>query len=49
MPRWLVIESNLRDLSKKIQKFIDHGLCIPTEYIVQYNQLIEEQKNLQKN
>lgn len=49
MPRWLVIENELKEMKIKIQKYMDHNLCIPTEYADKYNRLLEEFKNLPNN
>lgn len=46
IPRWLYIEQRVELLKDTMHNYIDADLCIPTEINREYNQLIEEKRNL---
>jgi hypothetical protein len=46
VPRWLYIEQRIEQLKDYIHNYMESDLCVPSDITDEYNQLIEEQKNL---
>lgn len=43
IPRWLLDEKRLCELSTGIERYVDAGKAIPLEWIYEYNQIIKRQ------
>jgi hypothetical protein len=46
VPRWLYIEQRTEQLKDTIHNYMEADLCVPFEVTEEYNQLVEEQRNL---
>lgn len=44
-PRYIVTEDRLTEVRDAIFRYINAGLCLPPEWIEEYNELVERVKN----
>lgn len=48
LPRWIVVEQRLEQLKDVIHSCMEHDYCVPAEVGNEYNKLIEEKRNFDK-